>query len=30
MYTRCPDCRIAYRIDAKQLRDGKGEVLCER
>lgn len=30
MYTRCPDCRIAYRIDAKQLRDGQGEVLCER
>jgi predicted Zn finger-like uncharacterized protein len=30
MYTRCPECNTAYRIDIKQLRAGRGEALCER
>lgn len=30
MYTRCPECQTAYRIDIDQLRAGRGEALCER
>jgi predicted Zn finger-like uncharacterized protein len=30
MYTRCPECKTAYRIDISQLRAGRGEALCER
>lgn len=30
MYTRCPECHTAYRIDIMQLRAGRGEALCER
>ncbi|MGX2041154.1 zinc-ribbon and DUF3426 domain-containing protein [Methylocaldum sp. MU1018] len=29
MYTRCPECKTAYRISVGQLRAGRGEVLCE-
>lgn len=30
MYTRCPECKTAYRIDIRQLRAGRGEARCER
>lgn len=30
MYTRCPECKTAYRISIGQLRAGRGEALCER
>ncbi|CAL1238887.1 DUF3426 domain-containing protein [Candidatus Methylocalor cossyra] len=30
MYTRCPKCRTAYRIELRQLRLGRGEVRCGR
>lgn len=30
MYTRCPKCRTAYRIDPRHLRDDHAEALCER
>lgn len=30
MYTRCPECKTAYRISVAQLRAGRGEALCER
>lgn len=30
MYTRCPECKTAYRIDPKQLRAGHGQALCDR
>ncbi len=29
MYTRCPECKTAYRIGIDQVRAGKGEVQCE-
>lgn|GEM_PF-747292 len=29
MYTRCPECKTAYRISIVQLRTGRGEALCE-
>jgi predicted Zn finger-like uncharacterized protein len=30
VYTRCPECKTAYRISVAQLRAGRGEALCER
>lgn len=30
MFTRCPECKTAYRISIGQLRAGRGEALCER
>ncbi len=30
MFTRCPECKTAYRISVDQLRAGRGEALCER
>ncbi len=30
MYTRCPQCRTVYRINAVQLRCGRGEAICNR
>jgi predicted Zn finger-like uncharacterized protein len=30
VYTRCPECKTAYRISIGQLRAGRGEALCER
>jgi len=29
VYTRCPECKTAYRISIGQLRAGRGEALCE-
>ncbi|WP_133718875.1 zinc-ribbon and DUF3426 domain-containing protein [Methylocaldum gracile] len=30
MFTRCPECKTAYRISVGQLRAGRGEALCDR
>jgi predicted Zn finger-like uncharacterized protein len=30
VFTRCPECKTAYRISVGQLRAGRGEALCER
>ncbi|BCX80674.1 hypothetical protein MIT9_P0248 [Methylomarinovum caldicuralii] len=30
MYTRCPQCGTVYRIEARQLRQGRGEAICQR
>jgi predicted Zn finger-like uncharacterized protein len=29
MYTQCPSCRTTYRITIRQLRNGRGEALCQ-
>lgn len=30
MFTRCPKCRTAYRVDPRSLRDDQAEALCDR
>lgn len=30
MYTRCPKCDAVYAVEARELRSGRGEVLCGR
>jgi predicted Zn finger-like uncharacterized protein len=30
VYTRCPDCHTAFRVNVDQLRASQGEVQCER
>ena len=30
MYTRCPQCGTVYRIEVRQLRQGRGEAICQR
>lgn len=30
MFTKCPTCKTIYQISITQLREGHGEVLCER
>lgn len=29
MYTQCPSCKTTYRITLRQLRNGRGEALCQ-